>query len=234
MEVYSATSKGPLKELNQDYCTTINQDSFSLIVVADGLGSAKNSDIGSKMAAKAVKKAILQWRTLKNKKEKVLIRLIHFYWAIYIDDLAYEKKDCQTTCLFTYFDKKSKSLLMGHLGDGIILFNSPGIYYISKSNDDFNFTKSLGKSQSIDDWNLKLIDYDVTDFICFLSTDGVSEDLVLGKENKFALSLKDDMIALKRQKRNKYLKDLIINWPTKYHTDDKSICIAWNKKRKIK
>jgi serine/threonine protein phosphatase PrpC len=231
MNIHSAIIKGPKKEKLQDAIGIINQKYFKLFIVADGLGSAKNSDFGAKKAIIAVEKAINQWRKLEKKDNKVLLQLIHFYWNLLIGDSDFEKKDCLTTCLFAYVDKLDKRMILGQLGDGILHFGSKEEIVLVKSLDDYNYTKSLGSSKSFDDWNLKSFSFDINDFTLLVATDGISEDLVENKETEFAEAIIQKMTKLKRNKRNNYLKQLLENWPTKFHSDDKTICIAWEKKR---
>ncbi len=231
MNIHSAIIKGPKKETLQDAIGISNQKYFSLFIVADGLGSAKNSDFGAKKAIIAVEKAVTQWRKLEKKDNKVLLQLIHFYWNLLIGDSDFKKKDCLTTCLFAYVDKLDRRIILGQLGDGILLFESKEETILVKSSDDYNFTKSLGSSKSFDDWNLKSFSFDINDFTLLIATDGVSEDLVENKETEFAESLIQKMLKLKRNKRNIYLKQLLENWPTKFHSDDKTICIAWENKK---
>jgi len=231
MNIHSAIIKGPKKETLQDAIGIINQKYFSLFIVADGLGSAKNSEFGAKKAIIAVEKAVNQWRKLEKKEIKVLIQLIHFYWNLLIGDSEFEKKDCLTTCLFTYIDKIGMRIILGQLGDGLLFFESKGETVFIKSTEDYNFTKTLGSSKSYNDWNIKYIDYDINDFTLLITTDGISEDLVENKEDEFAETIIQKMLKLKKNKRNIYLKQLLKNWPTKFHTDDKTICIAWEKKR---
>lgn len=231
MNIHSAIIKGPKKEKLQDSLSIINQKYYNLLVVADGLGSSKHSDFGSKKAVIAVEKAVHQWRKLEKKNNKVLIQLIHFYWNLLIGDSDFEKKDCSTTCLFAYIDKINKRILLGQLGDGLLFLKSKKETVVVRSTDDFNFTKSLGSSKSFNDWNIKCIDYELNDFSLFITTDGISEDLVENKENEFLELIIQEMLKLKKNKRNYYLNQLLENWPTKFHTDDKTICIAWEKKR---
>ena len=231
MNIHSAIIKGPKKEKLQDAIGIINQKYFKLFIVADGLGSAKNSDFGAKKAIIAVEKAINQWRKLEKKDNKVLLQLIHFYWNLLIGDSDFEKKDCLTTCLFAYVDKLDKRMILGQLGDGILHFGSKEEIVLVKSLDDYNYTKSLGNSKSFDDWNLKSFSFDINDFTLLVATDGISEDIVENKETEFAEAIIQKMRKLKRNKRNNYLKQLLENWPTKFHSDDKTICIAWEKKR---
>lgn len=231
MNIQSAIIKGPKKEKLQDALGKIDKKKFCLVIVADGLGSAKNSEFGAKTAIVAVEKAFNQWRKLVKKDHKVLIQLIHFYWNLLIGDSDFEKKDCLTTCLFAYIDKTKNKILLGQLGDGLLLIKSKGETVFVKSADDYNFTKSLGSSTSYSDWNIKDVNFDTNDFILLVTTDGVSEDLVENKEDEFAETIIQNMLKLKYNKRNKYLHQLLVNWPTKFHSDDKTICIAWEKKR---
>jgi len=231
MNIHSAIIKGPTKENLQDALGIVNQKHFSVLIVADGLGSAKHSDYGAKKAVVAVEKAVKQWRDLDKKDNKVLIQLIHFYWNLIIGDSDFEKKDCLTTCLFAYIDKISKKIILGQLGDGLLLIKSKIETVVVKSTEDYNFTKSLGRSKSYNDWNIKQVDYDINDFKLLITTDGISEDLVETKEDEFAEALIKNMLKYKQNKRNNYLNELLENWPTKFHTDDKTICIAWEKKK---
>jgi serine/threonine protein phosphatase PrpC len=231
MNINSAIIKGPEKKELQDALGIINQKHFSLLVVADGLGSAKHSEFGAKKAVEAVQKAVFEWRKLEKKEVKVLIQLVHFYWNLLIGDSDFEKKECATTCLFAYMNKENNTGILSQLGDGLVLLKTKEETIFLKSTDDYNFTKSLGSSKSYNDWNIRQIDFDRNDFNLLLTTDGVSEDLVKNKEDEFAEKLVETMIKMQRNKRNGYLHQLLKNWPTKYHTDDKTICIAWEKKR---
>lgn len=231
MNIHSAIVKGPEKEILQDAIGVVNHKDYILLIVTDGLGSAKHSDYGAKTAVRAVEKAIIQWRNLEKKNVRVLIQLIHFFWNLIIGDSDYNKNSCLTTCLFAYIDKKSNEVILAQLGDGVLFFDSKKESTIIKSSEDYNYTKSLGSSKSFDDWNIKKTYCEDKSFSLMMTTDGISEDIVEGKEKDFTESLILEMSKIKKNCRNNYLRRLLKNWPTKYHTDDKTICIAWEKTR---
>lgn len=232
MNIHFAITKGPNKDKLQDAVGVFKRKNYNLFIVADGVGSAKHSDFGAEMTIQAGKKAIEEWRKLKRQDVKVLIQLIHFYWNLLIRDSEYEKKDCLSTCLFFYLDKSDNRIVLGQLGDGLIFFESKiGIINL-KSTDDYNFTKALGSSKSYDDWNVRDFHLDDVSFSLLMTSDGVSEDLVENKEKVFINTLIKEISKLKKNKRNLYLKKLLENWPTKFHNDDKSICVAWEMKEK--
>lgn len=229
MEIYYTSVKGPKKEKLQDAIKVINQQEYALIIVADGLGSAMYSDYGAQQALIAVEKAVEQWRVLKKKKVPILIQLIHFFWNLLIADSDFEKKDCLTTCLFSLIDRKNNQVVLAQLGDGLIFYESNDEISILKSIEEYNFTKSLGKSKAFNDWNIRILNY-TGDFKLLIATDGISEDIEESKEKEFTDYLLKEILKMKRKRRNNYLKEKIENWPTKFHSDDKTICIGWNER----
>jgi serine/threonine protein phosphatase PrpC len=215
MDIHSAIVKGPNKKLLQDAFGVINKNAFTLLIVADGLGSAEHSDFGARKAVISVEKAINSWRSLKKKNLKVLIQLIHFNWNLLLGDSELEKTDCSTTCLFAYIDKIEKKIILAQLGDGVVLFQNKSEIAFLKSSDEYNYTKSLGSSKSYNDWNIKQLDLDLNEFNLLICTDGISEDLVENKEFEFTENLIKALEKVKYSKRNKYLKELLENWQGK-------------------
>ena len=218
------------KNINQDSHEIYESSKYLISIVTDGLGSAKHSNIGSFQATKAVRKAITQWRSLKENNSSVLLQLIHFYWNLFINDLSLEKKDCSTTCLFIYIDKENSKAVIAQLGDGMIYFKSDNYIYLTPASEDFNYTKSLGSSKSVNDWTIKSIKLDINNFKFFIATDGISDDIVQNREEEFIDYLIRTMDKLKRNNCNRYLQETLNDWPTKFHTDDKTICITWSEK----
>lgn len=227
---HHATVIGFEKKTNQDSHEIYESPKYLISIVADGLGSSKHSDIGSFQATKAVKKAITQWRSLKENNSSVLLQLIHFYWNLFINDLNLEKKDCSTTCLFIYVDKENNKGIIAQLGDGMIYFKSNDYTYLTLASDDFNYTKSLGSSKSVKDWIINTIKLDKDNLRFFIATDGISDDIVENKEKEFIDYLIISMNKLEKNNCNNYLRQTLKDWPTKFHTDDKTICITWSEK----
>ena len=221
---------GVNKKHNQDACIHKETTKYFLAVVADGVGSAINSHIGSNQALNAVQKAIVQWRSLKRNNNAVLIQLIHFYWNLLIHDLNYERKDCSTTCLFVYVEKDTQNTLIGKLGDGMIFLKSNKDQYMNSRGLDFNYTQALGSSKNIKDWQIETMNIDFENMKLFLATDGISDDIVENKEEDFLDYLISSIEDSDNNKRSFLLRKIFKNWPTKFHSDDKTICVVWSKK----
>jgi hypothetical protein len=230
LNIVGVSIKGIDKKHNQDSYYYRETNKYILIVVSDGLGSAKYSDLGSKLVMISVQKSITQWRTLQKQEINILLKMIHFNWNILVNDLQYEMRDCASTCLFVYVDKETKNTTIAQLGDGLIFLKSSKGLYMSVSNVDFNYTKSLGVSKKAKDWIVKKMDVDLASIKFFIATDGVAEDIVEGKEENFLDYLISSVQEADHRNRHHHMRNILKNWPTKFHSDDKTICISWSKR----
>ncbi len=228
--ISGASVAGVNKEHNQDAYGFKESNKYVLIIVADGVGSAKQSRIGSHQAVLAVKRSVVQWRRLREGEVNVLLQLIHFNWNLLINDLQYDKKECLSTCLFVYIDKEEQYVLSAMLGDGMIFINLKGVDNIRLSNGlDFNYTKALGSSKSSKDWQIDKVKIDQTIIKILLATDGISEDIVENKEEDFLNYLVANIEEIETKKRYFKLREIIKDWPAKFHNDDKTVCVLWSK-----
>lgn len=209
----------------------VNQDSYivkrykfgTVIVVSDGIGSHKHSDIGSQSACKAVCQAIQKWQQYKNKDFRLLIPVIHSIWNMEI--YPYSKSECGSTCLFAFVSKENK-LYVGQLGDGdiyIILDNE--IELLHAKNDDFsNFTSNLSSIVSFSEWNLREYNIAGKRVGLVLMTDGVSETLIQEKKKDFVKLLLKKIGKLENSMmRNNMIFNLLENWDITNAGDDRTL-----------
>lgn len=207
-----------------------NQDSYSykiikngfIAAVADGLGSKKYSHIGSQAVCKAVIKASEAWLKEKAKSEKTLLKLIYAYWELYLGE--YHKEDCGTTCLFVLC--YNKDLFCFQLGDGMILNKAKNNFYQHVSNDkDFgNMTNSMHEAAKIENWQINKVVTTGKNTL-LISTDGVSDDIPEDKLEGFTDFLISKVNGKNRIKRDMIIADMLKNWTTPKHTDDKTILL---------
>ncbi len=224
--MYGYSSKGEMHKKNN----LPNQDAWfsykyffgSLVVVADGMGSKKFSEFGSKMACKASYDAVNYWYKNKSSNVRHLLMILQTMWTSLVS-VKYSDKESCSTILFALALNNGK-LITAQLGDGIILVNR-GKYAsnLSKEREGFgNETYALGSTWNIDKWIIN--EFDITDDIkgIILATDGVADDLLKDKYLEFSeyiLNISDEF----PQKRWRILKDELENWPTPFSGDDKTI-----------
>lgn len=209
----------------------INQDSYivkqykfgTVLVVSDGLGSHKHSDIGSQAACKAVCDCIQKWIQYKEKDIRLLIPLIHGYWGMEI--FPYLKKECGATCLFAFISNEGK-LYVAQLGDGdIFICIEDKIEILNVKEDEFsNFTSGLGNITSFEEWTIKEYEISNKNVKLILMTDGVSETLIQNKKEEFVKLLWQKMGTLESLSlRNNMIHSLLRDWNSVNAGDDRTI-----------
>lgn len=220
------------KETDQE-----NQDSFLItrygfgivMVVADGLGTKKHSKIGSSEVCKAVGEATKIWVRKENAPIEYLIKLIHNIWDFNI--YPFTKSDCATTCLFSIVLDNGKAIL-GQLGDGIIYYNTgKGLSVLMEREDDFlNVTNSMNSAKSTHDWRYKELNLNDYEFTLLMTTDGLSEDIIVEKREDFMYYVLQQIQNKDKQtKKNLSIKKILKACENEYSCDDKTL-IIFNRK----
>ena len=214
-----------------------NQDSYAVkrykfgtvLVVSDGMGSHKHSDIGSRAACKAVCDAIQKWIQYKAKDIRLLIPLIHGYWNMEI--YPYPKKECGATCLFAFISNEGK-LYVAQLGDGnIFICLEDTLELLQIKEDEFsNFTSGLSGITSFEEWTIKEYDVLNKNVKLALMTDGVSETLIEDRKEAFIRLLWRKMDSLENLSlRNNMMYSLLNGWNPVNAGDDRTI-VCYTKK----
>jgi len=213
---------------NQDAWAGKISKKFTVVVVSDGLGSKKHSDVGSKAACTAVKTALKLWVSKQDAPVEVLLRLIHILWNLNI--YPYDKNDCAATCLFSAAISDGR-VISAKLGDGLIIVNhSDGSHYFLKCSDTDKFsneTTGLGIASSLDEWEWRT-EHSASDIrSVMLTTDGISEDLLSDKLIEFNDFIFDEYRGLPPLKRRQKLLRELKDWPVPKHSDDKTLALLW-------
>jgi len=213
-----------------------NQDSWmarrykwgNVVVVSDGLGSKAHSDHGSKAACLAVLEAAKSFRNNPDAHIVDILRLIHANWLVRI--APYSSSDCSATCLFVI--RIEGKITLGRLGDGMIaaLGETGADYFILNNKKDsfLNCTDSLQQEFKPDQWETVTIESAAYNAVV-LCTDGISDDLLPGKQIIFAQELYSTYVDLESEERKKDLKRWLNGWPVPGHSDDKTIACLFKK-----
>jgi hypothetical protein len=168
----------------QDYSNTYQDVNFNIVVLSDGCGSSKHSEIGSKIV---VEQTI---QLMKNdfdyiitldpiEGRKYILNQINMHLKEKADALDVDVKELNATLLFVVV-KDNENLLLGHLGDGFIGSVNQGVLEIKsleKKDDEVNgtfYTTTPNAFQQFDLRKGKLNDYQ--GFI--LMSDGSGDALI--------------------------------------------------------
>ncbi len=203
---------------NQDFAIIKSVPTGWVAVVCDGMGSKLHSDLGSKLACRAVINVIKKSNFSIGSKD--LIKSIYQQWLTSLDSV--KAKDAITTCLICWLSHDGETRTF-QLGDGLILTPNKEIDHF-ETNDFGNETTGLGKSTKFSDWEITHQQLNVGDVIA-LMTDGISEDISQGLEMEFANAISDRIKGKSIRRAKTWLKNEFKNWATPNHTDDKSLAL---------
>lgn len=209
---------------NQDAYLVKRYSFGTLLVVSDGMGSHKHSDVGSRSVCRAVSKAVQIWEASGCKEIRLIIPVIHSLWGLEI--YPYPRNECGATCLFAFVSKVRKRLYMGQLGDGAVYFRIDGAMRLLKSKEDAfaNLTTGINSIRSFEDWSLA--EYDICDkrVALLLMTDGVSETLVESRKEEF-VELIWKRLSEKRNlaERNMTVCSILSKWNKVSAGDDRTL-----------
>lgn len=226
---FGASVRGPghvaTGKPNQDAWASFHHVWGDGIVISDGLGSKPFSDFGSDAACIAVACAANAYRNEIQIGCDFLLNRIHTNWLSQIVPL--EPRDCAATCLFA-FRLGDGAIHLGMLGDGLIsaVKVDGSIVELSedKSRGFSNITTALSPNASAKDWQyLSLPEEECAAIL--LCTDGVSDDL--DNVDGFVKGFIGAHCALAAVSANRHVREMLENWPTPKHSDDKTIACLY-------
>ncbi|PKI12711.1 PP2C family serine/threonine-protein phosphatase [Colwellia sp. 12G3] len=190
------------------------------IVVCDGMGSRVNADIGSVLAVQLIKTVLK--KSDFNASPKTVITEFYQLWLNTLKKRAIKANDAVTTVLIAWGNNKGNFRTF-QLGDGVI--SSKQQVYSPESSDDFsNITTGLGLSKDYSDWVVGSGVLSKKNNTLLLMSDGISEDIT--DHCAFTEALESYSLNKSSRRVKKHLKNMLINWPTPFHTDDKSLTMV--------
>ena len=226
-EIGYASVKGVLHENenipNQDAYSVKRYKFGTILVVSDGLGSKKYSDVGSKAVGKAVDRAVQIWNGYVEKDIRLLIPLIVSVWNMEI--FPYSQRDCGATCLFAII-LNDGHVYLGQLGDGsIYIYIDNELKLLREKEDDFdNLTVCMGSFSNYLDWSLKEYYIGNNPFGIVMMTDGVSETIVEEKKEDFIkLMFRRISECENLLKRNNLVYKILSEWNPVSAGDDRTL-----------
>lgn len=206
---------------NQDAWAAFHHEWGDGIVVSDGLGSKPLSDFGSRAACLAVARAIHSCRRMPEIDRTVLADRIISKWVSLIAPLS--PRDCAATCLFG-FRMNDRGVIIGTLGDGLaaVLKTDGSVMSLSddKSEGFSNITAALSPDTGATEWRwLSMREEECRAVL--LCSDGVADDLT--DLNGFVAEFYAAHRGISSVSASRRSREMLANWPTPKHNDDKTI-----------
>ena len=219
---------------NQDSWAAFHHGNCDVLVVSDGMGSKDLSEFGSAMACRAVDQAVcralLSSDALNLKEPSLREEFLNNIKDIWLEGIVpLTSHNASATCLFG-FRAGDGMVWVGMLGDGlaVAILNDGSARLLEdvKSESFSNMTQSLSERTLAGDWKLTGIPENRCKAI-LLCTDGVSDDLV--DAEGFACGLVDAFCKLPVITASSQAADMLVDWPTPKHSDDKTIACLFKR-----
>ena len=212
------------REKNQDAVKVKRYGFGCVIALADGVGSHKFSRFGSRAIVQSVHRTFIDY--VKGKVEKNSL-------SNYADN-QFKKcvpKKClsqaATTCIFAAYIYK-KGLFLGQIGDGLCVVSiDEKDFILTEKEEVFSNVVTPFNATSCDNkWELLFIPEEkiIRELDVLLLTDGLSEDILPGKEFEFLKGIKEAASGKTSTKASDIIKNIIKTWPVPMSSDDKSSC----------
>lgn len=208
----------------QDSWLAVAAPRASLAVVCDGMGSRPRSREGARAATLAVRDAWRLWQRSPAGFVEDLIRIVEAAWRLRLREVA--GAEASTTCLFYAEDGHGRAA-QAQLGDGLIARRAAdGAVAVHPSRSEgFGLTHALGTPHSLADWSFAFVEPLAPRERLVLASDGVSEDLEVGRIGDLATWVADELGTAQHPARA--LARELRNWPVPHHRDDKTLLVMW-------
>ncbi|PIY00885.1 MAG: protein phosphatase 2C domain-containing protein [Hydrogenophilales bacterium CG_4_10_14_3_um_filter_58_23] len=222
---FGASVRGPghvaTGKPNQDAWASFHYAWGDGIVISDGLGSKPFSDVGSAAVCRAVVFSANACRDITEIDHNSLSNCIKTNWLSFITPL--EPRDCAATCLFA-LRLGDGAIHLGMLGDGLaaaVKANGTIVQLSEDKSQGFsNITAALSPNTSPKDWRYLLLAEEECAAV-LLCTDGVADDL--DNIEGFVKGFIEAHRSLAAVSANRHVREMLENWPTPKHSDDKTI-----------
>lgn len=226
-DVIHATCKGNAENhIYQDYIKFVDGDSCLMAIVADGLGSASKSSVGSELICRLISKWAdsIDWN-VHNIREVLNTSVIEWYRIL--EYKGVEAKLCCTTCSVVAVNKLAKHAYLCQIGDSPIFFRKDNekTQLIDFEKDFLNETECIGTTKK-PTFNVSEVDYeDSFDFL--VATDGFGDDVNLEMSDQLFDYFITKYRKIRLKKRNVILKKELISAMVDKNNDDKSLIFGW-------
>ena len=211
---------------------TPNQDAYIIeksrygvtLAVADGVGSQKHSQIGSRAIVKAVARAFRLYETNRIPVSEITATA----FALYKKAVPASKRaQASTTCVFAYISEKN-GLFIGQVGDSVCYLKINERFLVMQGADAEFSNVVLPLCAEWDEARWKTRHFALTDssvIQIMLATDGVSNDIIPGKEEECLDFYVSKIQGLDVAKGKKTVKSILQNWDVPGSGDDKTMIV---------
>ena len=211
-------------ERNQDAAAVCIGNGYTVMCVADGVGSQRFARRGSHAVVKAVVATFIDFVKGKIGKKQITQTVFARYKSALKEKY---RAAAGTTCLFVAITDEH-GLFLGQMGDGLCLLqiNGEPVFVSDKGEEFLNEVNALSAEADNATWRTKHYNIAQEDSIeVLLTTDGISSDIIPNKEPECLEYFLDKVHSKRGVAANRRLKRCLKNWGKTESSDDKTVVI---------
>lgn len=208
---------------NQDAWMCCKAGGSLMAAVADGLGSAKHGDLGSKAACTSAIDSFRLARRAGMLPSWHTIAVLRATWHQLV--ARWGAEHCGTTCLACFVDPHGE-VFAAQAGDGIVAFRHAdgSLDILTRKDKPFQNSTDTLSSLGAKEWSVLSGSMQPGDAV-FMATDGIADDLEHSKIGDFIAHLLTDYLPLPPPVRAARIRTALKQWPTRHHRDDKTFVL---------
>ena len=210
----------------QDFIQVVESDRYTLATLADGLGSSKFSSRGASLIcsilAEQFEKGIFTSSSISDILESSIS-----CWYNRLEEKGFSTKDFLTTSSLMFLMKGQKIAYFAHIGDSLLAYRCNGdeLVCITEDKDFLNETSCIG-TDFWPSYDVKEVAFkESIDFI--IASDGFGDEICLENIGGLFDYFIESYSRVKYEKRNKVLKNELVEAMRVKNNDDKSIIFGW-------
>lgn len=211
-------------ERNQDAVAVCEGRGYTVLCVADGVGSQRYARRGSHAAVRAVVSTFKDFVGGKIGKKEITATIFLRYKSAL---KAKYRAAASTTCVFAAIVNEH-GLFVGQIGDGLCLvrINGESVFVSDKGDEFLNEVNALSADSDGASWRTKHYSIAPTDRIeILLTTDGLSGDIIPGRETECLEYFANKVDVKPRFIANMRLRHCLKDWGKTGSSDDKTAVI---------
>ena len=213
-------------ESNQDAWHAVHRAHGTMIVVSDGVGSAKYAAAGARHACQAA--TAVFGRLNPDSAAATFSEEVVAEWISRLSGC--QPSECAATFLFGVRFYTGR-MLVGGVGDGLVAVCHPrmphGNKVVSRRAGEFGETYSLADRSRTGSWTIEEFDDSDSEHRVLLATDGVSNDLIESRIYDLTAWLHQKFARASGRGWRVGLRRELLRWPTPGSHDDKSLAMMW-------
>ena len=210
----------------QDFIKVASTDNYLLATLADGLGSVPQSSRGACLICDVLVDSFAAYDPAKSSVPDILKGAIE-EWYRRLADKGVEAKECLTTSSVLFVDKLAAKATFAHIGDSLIAFRigDGKVFTTSIEKDFLNETSCIGTSHHP---SYEIMEVEITPSLDFLiASDGFGDELIVDKLDQLFNYFIVKYSRTKPDRRNKLLKQELVETMQDKNNDDKSVIFGW-------